>query len=204
MNLTEEIEELANTVTHGLGLVLSTIAYFNLFVFSLNNNIWQFLAFNIYGLTLIGVYTASTFYHGAVNCKVKDTLRQLDYISIYLFIAGTYTAFIPQFDFMTGFALFLIIWLSAFSGIYAKVMFPESFFINSLTYLVMGWTILLFCYPVFLTLSTGVLLLLLFGGLAYTFGFYFFAMERPFYHAIWHLFVLMGSMFHYIAVLSIT
>lgn len=199
------LEELANTVTHGLGLVLSIAGFVVLLVLAiLRGTAWHIVACSIYGATLICLYAASTLYHAVVSPRVKRVLRILDHSAIYLLIAGTYTPFLLlNLRGPWGWSLFGVIWGLAFAGILFKFWFVGHFeFLSTAVYIAMGWLVVIAAKPVLTHVSGTTLLWLLAGGLFYTAGVVFYAWKRlPYSHAVWHLFVLAGSTCHYFAVL---
>ncbi len=198
------VEEVANTITHGFGLLLSIIGLIFLVVLaSIKGDFWHVASSLIYGLSLVILYAASTLYHGAHTPEIKRKLQLLDHCCIYLLIAGSYTPFaliVLRGSFGNG--LFIFAWTFALVGIIMKVFFFQRFPIASvLSYIVMGWVGVLVVQPLFAALGFAPLALVLAGGLAYTIGVIFFAWERlPHNHAIWHLFVLTGSTCHYLAI----
>lgn len=200
------VEELANTITHGFGLLLSLIGLAVLITLALlNGGFWHITSCVIYGLSLVILYAASTFYHGANTPKLKQRLQIVDHCCIYLLIAGSYTPFtlvVLRGDF--GNNLFAFVWIFALVGISLKILFGKRFPILSvLSYLVMGWIGLMAIQPVFSVLGLFPIVLLVSGGVAYTLGVIFFAWQNLKHnHAIWHLFVLAGSILHF-AVISI-
>lgn len=197
-------EELANTLTHGAGLLLSVIGLILLLnsVFG-KEDTREVVSAWVYGLSLIILYAASTCYHGCSCQERKQKFKIWDHCSIYLLIAGSYTPFtLISLDGTTGWFMLGIIWALALFGIALKVLFINRFEVFSLIlYLLMGWLAILTLDSLYNALPLQALLLIFAGGLSYTFGVVFFVWKKPtFQHAIWHLFVLMGSFFHYVAV----
>jgi hemolysin III len=201
-NLT--VEELANTLTHGFGLVLSVIGLFVLiFLASVKGDVLDTVSAVVYGLSLIVLYAASTFYHGATSPKAKETLQLLDHCCIYLLIAGSYTPFaLIALRGSFGYGLLAFVWTFAFAGIALKVFFHKRFRAASVaSYIVMGWIAVFAVQPLYNALGLPAMALLLAGGLAYTLGTIFYGWESiKHHHAIWHLFVLGGSVFHFLAI----
>ncbi len=197
-------EELANTITHAAGIGLSIAGLIFLLVRAvLYGDIWQIVSFSIYGSSLILLYLASTLYHGFKSKRAKEILRVFDHSAIYLLIAGTYTPFLlVTLRGPWGWTLFGIIWGLAITGIILKITFgPKYEILSTIFYILMGWVVIIAIKPLLAALPLGGFLWLLAGGLAYTGGVLFFAWEKlPFNHAIWHGFVLAGSLFHFIAV----
>jgi hemolysin III len=204
--LRHSVEEVANTITHGIGLLLSIVGFVVLLVLAaLRGTAWHIVACSIYGATLICLYTASTLYHAVISPRVKRALRIFDHSAIYLLIAGTYTPFLPvSLRGPWGWSLFGFIWGLALAGVLFKFWFVERFMIlSTAVYIAMGWLVVIAAKPVITHVPFTALIWLLAGGLAYTGGVIFFAAKRiPCSHAIWHLFVLAGSICHYFAVLS--
>ena len=200
------IEELANAVTHGIGALLSLAGLVVLIVLAaLRGSGWHILACAIYGASLLCLYTASTLYHSVVSPRLKRALRVFDHSAIYLLIAGTYTPFLLiNLRGPWGWSLFGIVWSLALAGVFFKFRFTGRFEAVSVAlYLAMGWLIVVAARPALAHIGASTLLWLLAGGIAYSSGIVFYVARRiPFHHAIWHLFVLGGSVCHYIAVLS--
>lgn len=204
--LRHSVEEVANTITHGIGLLLSIVGFVVLLVLAaLRGTAWHIVTCSIYGATLICLYTASTLYHAVISPRVKRALRIFDHSAIYLLIAGTYTPFLlVSLRGPWGWSLFGVIWGLALAGVLFKFWFVERFMIlSTAVYIAMGWLVVIAAKPVITHVPFTALIWLLAGGLAYTGGVIFFAAKRiPYSHAIWHLFVLAGSICHYFAVLS--
>jgi hemolysin III len=200
------LEEIANAITHGIGLLLSIAGFVVLLVLAaLRGTAWHIVACSIYGATLICLYAASTLYHAVISPRVKRALRIFDHSAIYLLISGTYTPFLlVSLRGPWGWSLFGVIWGLALAGVLFKFWFVERFAIlSTAVYIAMGWLVVIAAKPVITHLSLTAIIWLLAGGLAYTGGVVFFAAKRiPYSHAIWHLFVLAGSICHYFAILS--
>ena len=198
-------EEIAHAVTHGIGIPLSIAALAILVAFSvLYGDAWHVTSTAIYGSTLILLYTASTLYHGIPHAGAKKLLQRLDHVAIFLLIAGTYTPFtLVSLRGSWGWILFAMVWGIAILGIYIELWGSSKLRRWSLAlYLGMGWLVLIAIKPMLANVETGGLLLLLAGGLSYTLGAIFYAWERLSYnHAIWHIFVLAGSILHFFSVL---
>ncbi len=198
------VEELANTLTHGFGLVLSIAGLILLIILAkAEGDIWHFFSVFIYGGSLIALYSASTFYHGATSPKLKARLQLIDHCCIYVLIAGSYTPFTLvalRGNFGTG--LFIFVWIFALIGILAKVFFHKRFRAASVvSYLVMGWIGIIVAQPVFMKLGLAPLVLIVAGGIAYSLGTIFYGWEKlRHHHAVWHLFVLTGSILHFLAI----
>ena len=197
-------EELANSLTHGLGAALSVAGLcLLLFYSSQMNDIWRTLSFSIYGGSLFSLYLASTLYHSVSSPNLKALFKTVDHCAIYLLIAGSYTPFllITMQD-SIGWPMFAVVWSIAVFGIGLKIAFKHRFHkLRVSTYLVMGWLVVFASSELTTSLAEGGITLLVAGGLTYTIGVIFYAVERiPFNHAIWHLFVLGGSVLHYLAI----
>jgi hemolysin III len=199
------INEIANSVTHGIGVLLAIAGLVLLVVFAaIYGNVWHVVSFSIYGSTLVLLYLASTLYHAIQAPKTKGILRLIDHSAIYLLIAGTYTPFtLVTLQGVRGWVMFGIIWGLALLGILYKIFFiNRHVVISTLFYLLMGWLIVFSIGDLFQGLSTGGIVFLGAGGLSYTLGMIFYAgRERLLMHAIWHLFVLGGSICHFFAIL---
>lgn len=197
-------DELANSVTHGIGLGLSIAGFAALLVLAIaRGGAWQIASCAIYGVTLICVYASSTLYHGLPSRRVKRIFRIFDHSAIFLLIAGTYTPFLlVNLRGGWGWSLLGIVWGLAAVGIVLKVWFVDRHPILSTgVYVLMGWLALIAVKPLFQAVPTIGLIWLLAGGLMYTVGVVFYAWKRiPYNHVVWHLFVMAGSACHYFAV----
>lgn len=197
-------EELANCITHGVGLLLSVIGLVILVWLAVARVEGSHLVGTvIFGATLVLMYTVSTLYHSAKSPRAKRVLRILDHISIYLLIAGTYTpVLLIVFPERLGTTFLIIVWSFALLGTVFKVFFTGRFVLISISlYVLMGWLIVGALDVVISTIAISGLWWLALGGFFYTVGVVFFAWERlPFNHMIWHLFVLGGSICHYLAI----
>lgn len=198
-------EEIANSITHGIGAALSIAGLVVLIVSGVRyGDTWHVVSFAIYGSTLIILYTASTLYHSIQNVKVKQVFKILDHAAIYLLIAGTYTPFmLVNLRGGWGWSLFGVIWGLAILGVVFKSIFINKYEKLSLViYLLMGWLCLLAVRQMIAEVPSGGLIWLLLGGVCYTLGIIFFKWEKlPYAHAVWHLFVLAGSICHYFSIL---
>lgn len=198
-------EELANSITHGIGIALSLAALVILVAYaSGQGNVWKVLSFSIYGVSLILLYTASTLYHSFNAVKIKHYLKIFDHSAIYLLIAGTYTPFmLVMLRESIGWLMFGVIWSLALIGIFFKLFFVGRFQIfSTIIYLLMGWLVIIAFKPMIVHVPEGGLYWLLAGGISYSLGVVFYLWNRiPYHHAIWHLFVLGGSICHFFAVL---
>jgi hemolysin III len=198
------MEEVMNAVTHGIGTLLAVAGLVLLTVLAyLHGDIWHIVSFSIYGTTLVLLYLASTLYHSFTNEKVKRVFKILDHSAIYLLIAGTYTPFtlVPLHG-VLGWTVFGVVWGLAVIGIVFKVFFTGRFkLVSTICYLGMGWFIVFAIKPLLATVPAWGMSWLFVGGLFYSLGSVFYLWKRiPYNHAIWHLFVLAGSVSHFIAV----
>ncbi|MDN3651880.1 hemolysin III family protein [Thalassotalea ponticola] len=194
-------EELVNAITHGVGALLS-VAALTLMVMVANNAI-ELTSAIIYGSSMILLFLASTLYHAIAHTPTKQVLKTLDHCAIYLLIAGTYTPFmLISLKGAWGYALLSVVWTLAIIGISFKLIFKQRFpKVSLLTYLAMGWLVVIAAPKMINSVAYGGLVLLASGGVAYTLGAVFYAYKKiPFNHAIWHLFVLAGSICHFLAV----
>lgn len=198
-------EEVAHAITHGLGAFLS-IAGLAILVAraTLYGNVWHITAVSIFGATLVLMYLASSLYHSIPLPAAKRVLRAIDHSMIYFLIAGTYTPFaLITLRGPVGWALFGVTWGLAIVGVIFKIFHTGKFEKLSLAiYLGMGWCALFAIKPLITALPPGGLMLMLAGGLVYSGGVAFYVWERlRYHHAIWHVFVLGGSILHFLAVL---
>ncbi len=197
-------EELANAASHGLGVLLSITALVLMVVFSvLNGNGYHIVSCSIFGASLIVLYTMSTLYHVIRKPHLKKLFRALDHSSIYLLIAGTYTPFtLVNLHGSWGWTLFGLVWGFALLGIIVQIFTGQRLKRFSLgLYISMGWLIIIAAGPLIENVEIGGIVLLLSGGLSYTLGVIFYVWKSLiFNHAIWHLFVLAGSILHFLAV----
>ncbi|HED34947.1 MAG TPA: hemolysin III family protein [Gammaproteobacteria bacterium] len=198
-------EEVAHTLTHGLGMLLSIAGLAVLVGFSnMNGDAWHVTSTSIFGATLVLLYGISTLYHGIQHPSLKAFLQKMDHAAIYLLIAGTYTPFLlVSLRGVWGWSLFGVIWSLAVVGVLLEFIPRKRYERTALAlYLGMGWIIVLAIQPMIESVAPGGLYLLVAGGLAYTLGVVFFVWEKlAFNHAIWHVFVLAGSVLHYFAIL---
>lgn len=198
-------EELANSITHGVGAFLAVGALGILTAFAtLFGDAWHIVGCGIFGATLIILYAASTLYHSVRRTRVKALLRVIDHAAIFLLIAGTYTPFLlVNLRGPWGWSLFGVVWGIALIGISFQVSLLRRWPIASVgLYVGMGFLVVVAIKPLLAALLPAGLFLLLAGGLAYILGLSFYGWRRlPYHHAVWHLFVLAGSAFHFFAVL---
>lgn len=198
-------EEIANTVTHGLGLLASLVALpVLLFTAAQRDDTLQIVGVIVFAVTLIALYAASTIYHALPRSRAKEVFHRLDHSAIYLLIAGTYTPFtLGALRGAWGWTLLALIWgLAAFGVLYKTVLGIRYRGLSTAMYVLMGWLVVIAIRPVMASISTEGILWILAGGLLYTSGVIFYVWDRLRYsHMIWHLFVLGGSVCHFYAVL---
>ncbi|MBL8167780.1 MAG: hemolysin III family protein [Acidobacteria bacterium] len=200
-----DIEEIANSITHGFGAMLSVIGFVVLMSLAwTRGDGWHLLGCGIFGAALVMLYTASTLYHGFRHPQLKQIFRLVDQIAIYLLIAGTYTPFmLVNMRCMWGWALLMMVWTLALFGIGFKLIFGQQYQrVSLLLYLLTSWISLIAVKPIFAMIPQGALLWIGLGGVAYMIGLVFFLWEKlPFSHPIWHVCVLAGSFCHFCAVM---
>lgn len=198
------LEEKINILSHAFGLALSIFALLLLVMHpNIDGNILYLASFSIFGISLITLYAASTFYHRATNPQLRSKLRVVDHASIYVLIAGTYTPFtLITLNSQIGWTIFYITWTMAFTGIILKIFFTGRFkIVSTLMYVFMGWIIVFAIDDLVNKLSSEGLFWLVVGGVAYTVGAVLYAIKKiKFNHAIFHMFVLLGSISHFISV----
>ena len=195
---------LANAITHGVGAAFALAGAVYLIVVSTHGTPWLIVSCAIYGSTLFLVYLCSTLYHSLVRTRARHVFHVLDHSAIYLLIAGTYTPFmLVSMRGTAGWALLVLVWTLAIVGVVFKSLAVGRFPAASATvYLLMGWCIVFAVRPLLHAVSWHGMMWIGAGGLAYTLGIVFFANDRlHFFHAMWHMFVLAGSIAHYFAVL---
>jgi len=198
-------EEIANSVTHGVGAVLSIVALTLMVVFAVQGQDgWAIAAVVIYGTALVFEYVMSTLYHSFPWPKTKHVFKVLDHAGIYLLIAGTYTPFaIITLRNDGGWWLFAVVWSLAIIGIAVEAAWAyRPRWISAAVYVGIGWIAVFMIQPLLQNLDTTGLILLVAGGLAYTGGVAFYVLKRvPYMHMVWHLWVLVGSACHFAAIL---
>jgi len=197
-------EEIANTLTHAFGAVAALIAGTILITrAALNGDGWQLAGAIVFGVTLLLLYTASTLYHAIQHPRTKQRLQVFDHCAIYLLIAGTYTPFtLIGLRGPWGWGLFATVWIFAFAGVIFKLFYTGKFDrLSTALYIAMGWLVVVAIGPMWRSHDAFTLTWLMTGGLFYTFGTFFYLRESiPYAHAIWHLFVLAGSICHFVSV----
>ena len=198
------VEEIANCVTHGIGLALSVVGMIALVALAyLYGGALHIVSGSVYGASLVTLYLASTLYHGARSPRAKQTLQVVDHCCIYLLIAGTYTPFtLVTLQGGWGWTLFGLVWGLALAGIIFRIVFGTRYrTVAIVSYVLLGWLCVIAVKPILAAVPFGALAWIAAGGLAYTSGVAFFASKRiPHNHAIWHVFVLAGSICHFVAV----
>lgn len=197
-------EEIVNSITHGIGALLSIVALVVLIIIAgKSGDIWHLVSFSIYGSTLVLLYLSSTLYHSFSNPKIKELFARFDHISIFLLIAGTYTPILLiSIRGIWGWTLFGIIWGMAITGAIIRSIYLHRFRkLMVAIYLIMGWMAVLVAKQIYLHLPSTSLAFLILGGLAYSAGVIFYMWRKlPYSHGIWHLFVLTGSILHFYAI----
>lgn len=195
-------EEIANAITHGLGVLLSVAVTSILLVFA----VWKgtavhIVSFAVFGGTMLTLYSASTLVHAFPKGRVKDLFEIMDHAAIYLFIAGTYTPIVLiVVGGGLGWTLFGVVWGLAIFGVVFKVFFTKKFVVlSTLGYVAMGWLITFAFQDISANMPPAGIELLVAGGIIYTLGSIFYVWRSfPFHHAVWHLFVLAGSVMHFL------
>lgn len=198
-------EEIANSISHGIGLVFGIVGLVLLLVQAIETNAsaTAITSYSLYGGSMILLFLASTLYHAIPHQRAKRWLKLFDHCAIYLLIAGTYTPFLlVGLDSPLAKGLMIVIWGLALVGILFKLTIAHRFEMLSLvTYLMMGWLSLVVIYQMVMKLAPGSVTLLAVGGIVYSLGVIFYVSERiPYNHAIWHGFVLGGSVCHFFAI----
>lgn len=200
-------EERLNILSHGLGLVLSVVALPFLIIKSQDfNGFWKPTSFIIYGLSMILLYAASTFYHATSNPTKRRKMNIFDHAAIYVLIAGSYSPFcLVALDSDLGWYMFIFVWLFALAGIILKLFFTGRFDkLSTALYLIMGWQVVIFIRPLLKVLSEDGVQFLFAGGVFYTIGAILYSIKRmPYNHATFHVFVLLGSLSHFLAIYNL-
>ena len=200
-------EEIANTISHAIGIAIAITVLVILVVYgAIYGTVWHVVCFSIFGACMITVYTASTLFHGTKKLRLKYKLNRFDHSAIYLLIAGTYTpiALVALHHNRIGWFLFGLIWLLAMAGVVFKIWFYQSKWtkLSTLLYVLMGWLIVIAIVPIIKNVPNISLWFLLAGALSYSVGVFFFLYHKvPFFHFIFHLFILGGSICHFFAFL---
>lgn len=198
-------EEILNSISHGAGAVFAACGTALLIVLAaFFSDAWGIVSSAVYGFSLIVLYTMSTLYHAITNERAKRVMRVLDHSSIFLLIAGTYTPIsLVTLRGPLGWVVFGLVWGSAVIGIVFNAVSIERFKkLSLILYIASGWAVVIAAKPMITTMRPGGLWLLLIGGLFYTGGIFFYVQKkRRWFHGIWHLFVLFGSVAHYLSLL---
>ncbi|CAG7620757.1 hypothetical protein PAESOLCIP111_02295 [Paenibacillus solanacearum] len=204
MTLSELRQERANAISHGIGAFLSLLALALLLVHAIRNGTgWHIASFAVFGVSLLLLYVCSTLLHSARQEKWIDRFEIMDHAAIYILIAGTYTPFLlVTIRSPLGWSLFGIVWGLALAGVIFKLFFVKRFnLLSTLFYIAMGWMVLFAFEPLKAGLPEAGLRFLVAGGVLYTLGTIFYLWRKiPYHHAIWHVFVLAGSICHFITV----
>lgn len=197
-------EERINVITHAIGFMMSISALTLLVVFaSLKGTVWHIVSFAVYGASLVILYFASTVFHLSEDQQVRNHLNIFDHAAIFLLIAGTYTPFaLVTLHGPWGWTIFGIVWGLAIAGIILKLFYTGRYnTLSTLMYIAMGWLIVIAIKPLVAVLPFAGLMWLLAGGLSYSIGAVFFLIDKlPYNHAIFHVFVVVGSACHFVAV----
>ena len=197
-------EEIFNSVSHGVGVALACVGFGILIVLSaLYGDAWAVSSSIVYSFSLFALYLASTLYHACPNRRVKGVLQVLDHCSIFLLIAGTYTPYtLINLRGALGWSLFAVVWGAAIVGVVLNAIDVQKYSrISMVCYVAMGWVVVLAIRPLMASLAWNGLVLLALGGVFYTVGIVFYVIRRSYMHSIWHLFVLAGSVCHYLSIL---
>lgn len=197
-------EERFNALTHALGALLSITALIVLIVKAVDyGSAINVVGVTIFGISLVLMYTASSFYHGVKSPKWKRRLRQIDHLNIFILIAGTYTPIaLISLNGPYGWVIFSILWGVALVGLFYKLFFFGDGWLSSALYVIMGWVALGFVVQIVSALPSACLMWIVLGGILYTSGVIFYMVDEKieYCHLIWHLFVLAGSIAHFFAI----
>ena len=199
-----DTEEKLNIWSHAFGILLSVIALILLIIKAVEqDNVWMMISFPIFGVSLILLYLASTLYHASKNPEKRFKLKVFDHAAIYVLMAGSYTPFtLVSLNGTTGWLIFTIVWILAFSGIILKLFFTGKFkILSTAMYVLMGWLIVFYFKDLSLNLHEKGVFYLVLGGVLYTIGAILYSIKKiKFNHAIFHFFVLGGSFCHFLSV----
>lgn len=197
-------EEIVNSITHGIGALLSIVALVILImVAAKQQGTLHLISFSIYGSSLVLMYLSSTLYHSFSSPRIKNLFARFDHVSIFLLIAGTYTPILlTNLRGVLGWSLFAVVWGIALTGAVIRAIYLTRFRkLMVAVYLLMGWLLILAGKQVYLSLPSISVTLIVLGGLAYSVGVIFYMWRSlPYGHGIWHLFVLAGSVLHFFAI----
>jgi hemolysin III len=203
MRIQTPFEEKLNTITHGFGALLGVVGLIFLLQKITKTDTLHIASIVVYGITIIFLFTASTLYHYSTKEKRKHYFRILDHIGIYILIAGTYTPVVLiSLSHSLGWTLFYTVWGIAAFGVVLKLFFTGKFNVfSTVLYLVMGWLVVFDFSALAIAIGDNGMLWLAAGGFFYTVGIIFYVIEKiPFNHVIWHVFVLLGAISHFIMV----
>ena len=200
-------EEFLNIVTHGFGLVLSLIAFPYILQKAFSYpQVWMTVSLIIYGASLMVLFLASTLYHASNHPKKRKQLKIFDHAAIYVLIAGSYSPFcLVALNSNLGWYMFIAVWLFALIGVILKLFFTGKYDkISTLMYVLMGWQVVIFINPLMDTLSPNGLYFLITGGVFYTIGAGLYLLDKiPYNHAVFHVFVLLGGLSHFISIYTL-
>lgn len=205
MPVYKEGEEIVNALTHGFAALLSIFGSIQL-IRHVNEkrNTTRMIGIVIFSISMTLLYTISMLYHGLGDCEMKRIMRYSDHCSVFVLIAGTYTPFtLTVLKGTSGTMILIIVWSIALIGIFGTIFFFEEMDKKDVyLYVAMGWTVLISLKTLIERIPRNGLFLLLAGGFSYTFGTYFFINDKyvKFYHAVFHVFIILGTIFHYCAV----
>ena len=197
-----KIEEIANSISHGIGIGLAVAGVTLLVTFgAIYGNAWHIVSFAVFGLSMITLYLASTLFHGVKKLRLKAKLNKFDHAAIYILIAGSYTPLsLISLRGWVGWSIFGLIWTLAIAGIVFKIWFyaPRFRKLSAWLYVAMGWLVILAIVPIIKAVPNTSLWFFLAGGLSYTGGVIFYLIRTvPFFHLVFHLFILGGSVCHF-------
>ncbi len=195
-------EEFVNASTHAIGALLSI--YGIVMLAAASRNALEASTTAIFGATLFILFQSSTLYHAMVNETAKRVFRKIDHSAIFLLIAGTYTPILLLvLPFPHSIAVLAMIWYIAISGIIYSCITLKFKYLSTVLYLMMGWLMIFLIYKIWNTKSHQVVWLLLGGGAVYSFGSIFYLIKKKYMHSIWHIFVILGAVLHYFAILEL-
>ena len=200
------MEELFNAATHGFGIIIATIICIFLLASTIRQgNFLKIIVFNIYGVALLLMYIISTLFHILAHTRAKKAFRFLDHATIFVLIAGTYTPIVATtVGGFWGWFLIATVWTAALCGIFSKIYYIDKLRVSLTFYLILSWAGFLFINSFIKSVPINGIIFLILGGIIYTFGIFFYVQKKiPFNHAIWHVFVLIGSFCHFSAILSL-
>ena len=198
------LEEKINVLSHATGIALSIVALILMLIRTIKyGEMLHIISYSVFGFSLILLFTASTLYHNAKDVAVRAKLQIFDHASIYILIAGSYTPFtLVVLSGTLGWILFGVIWILALGGIVLKLFFTGRFnLVLTIMYILLGWIVVLVLKPLIANLAINGVILLFAGGISYTLGAVIYGIKKiPGNHAIFHLFVLIGSLCHFLSI----